>query len=180
MPTWIAFFRGINVGGKNPLRMRDLTAVLKRLDCADIRTYIQSGNVVFQSSEGKADALSRRIASSIARERGFEPVVMVFGEKELAGALSGNPFPKAQSDPKSLHVFFLAAKPKSENVESLKQLKSKNERIVVKDKVLYLHAPDGIGNSKLAAAVERRLGVDATARNWRTAAKMLELAQRDG
>ena len=180
MPTWIAFFRGINVGGNNPLAMRDLTALLKKLNCADIRTYIQSGNVVFLSSEGKADSLSRRITSTVAREHGFEPLVIVLDEKELAKALAGNPFPKAVSDPKSLHLYFLAAKPKPTDVESLKELSTKTERIAVKDRVLYLHTPDGFGKSKLAAAIERRLKVDATARNWHTAAKMLELAQQAG
>ncbi len=180
MPTWIAFLRGVNVLGKNSLPMRDLTAYLKKLNCADIRTYIQSGNVVFQCSEGKPESLSRRITSTIAREKGFEPAVIVLGEKDLAKAVAGNPFPKATVDPKSLHVFFLSAKPKSSNVESLEELRTKTERLAVKDKLLYLHTPDGFGKSKLAAAIERRLGVEATARNWRTVTKMLELAQQAG
>jgi uncharacterized protein (DUF1697 family) len=178
MPTWIAFFRGINVVGNNALPMRELTEYLKKLNCADIRTYIQSGNVIFHSSEGNPDSLAHRISATIAREKGFEPLVMVLDEKELAKAVAGNPFPKAAADPKTLHVFFLSAKPKPANVKSLDELKSKTERCAVKDRLLYLHTPDGFAKSKLAAAIERRLGVDATARNWNTVTKMLELARQ--
>ena len=180
MPTWIAFIRGINVVGNNSLPMRELTGYLQKLNCADIRTYIQSGNVVFHSSEGNPDSLAHRISATIARERGFEPLVMVVDEKELAKAIAGNPFPKAAADAKSLHVFFLSAKPKPANVKSLDQLKTQTERFAVKDKLLYLHTPDGFAKSKLAGAIERRLGVDATARNWRTVTKMLEIAQQAG
>ncbi len=175
MPTWIAFFRGINVGGKNVLPMRELVSLLEQRGCVDIRTYIQSGNVVFQSSESKSESLSRRIASTIARECGFDPAVMILSEKELAVAVSGNPFRKAEADPKSLHLYFLASKPKRSDVSKLNELKSENESFAVKDAVLYLHTPDGFGKSKLAGNVERLLGVAATARNWRTVTKMCEL-----
>jgi uncharacterized protein (DUF1697 family) len=180
MPTWIAFFRGINVGGKSTLPMKELVPLLEERGCTDIRTYIQSGNVVFQSSEAKPEALSRRIASSIARQRGLEVGVVVLSPKQLKKAIAANPFPDAESDPKSLHVYFLADDPGGPYKHAMEKLKADTESFVFKRGVLYLHTPKGFGKSKLAAGVERATGVSATARNWKTVTKVLEMAESAG
>ena len=99
---------------------------------------------------------------------------------DLERAAKDNPFPEAEDNPKSLHLFFLTEPPKKPDLKSLEALKAKSERFTLKGKVLYLHTPDGFGTSKLAARVERLLGVEATARNWRTVTTLLEMATASG
>ena len=112
MATWIALLRGINVGGKNPLPMKSLGSVLEGLGCTDVRTFIQSGNVVFCRPRVSPASFGRQIAVSVKKEHGFEPRVLVLPAAKLEEIVAANPFPNAVSDPKSLHVFFLAKAPK--------------------------------------------------------------------
>jgi len=179
MTTWIAFFRGINVGGNNLLPMKDLTAALVGIGCTDVKTYIQSGNVVFGKSSSKAPQLAKLIVKAVSNSRGFEPRILLLTVGELESAVNSNPFPSAEADPKSLHCFFLAEKPKSPGTDRLNEIKTETESFSLNGKAFYLHAPDGTGHSKLAARAEKLLGVAATARNWRTVSAVLELAKRD-
>lgn len=180
MKTYVALFRGINVGGNNVLPMKELVAVLESIGARNVRTYIQSGNAVFQSEETDASLLSGRIRGAIRKNFGFEPQVLVMEAEELAKALGSNPFPEAESEPKTLHLYFLASVPGKPDLDALESLKGEREHYVLQDSVFYLHAPDGIGRSKLAANAEKLLGVPATARNWRTASRILGMAeQRD-
>jgi uncharacterized protein (DUF1697 family) len=176
MRTYVAFFRGINVGGHNKLPMKDLVAALESVGARDVATYIQSGNAVFRSKETDASLLSGTIRTAIQESHGFEPRVLVLGSEELKSAARSNPFPEAESEPKTLHVYFLAAPPERPDLDALEAIKGHRERCVLGDNVFYLHAPDGIGRSKLAASVEKLLGVPATARNWRTVRKVMEMA----
>lgn len=176
MTIWIALLRGINVGGRNVLKMNELVELLEGAGCSDIRTYLQSGNAVFKSAESSASALGRIVEKALKESRGVEARVLVFGREEFSQAIELNPFPQAQDNPSALHLFFLSGPPKGPDIESLNTLKADSESFVLTDKVFYLHAPDGIGRSKLAARVERLLGVDATARNWRSVTKVSELA----
>lgn len=178
MPTYIALFRGINVGGKNSLPMRDLVAALESLGLSDVKTYIQSGNAVFRAKSRSANKLGREISSAIEANHGFAPQVMVLPVASFRQAIEQNPFPQAQAEPKSLHLYFLDAAPKKPNLDRLAELQAETESFQIIDQVFYLHAPAGIGRSKLAAAVEKALGVGTTARNWRTVEKILELAEQ--
>src|SRR5262252_6805380 len=108
MKTWIALLRGVNVVGARTLLMRDLVAILQRAGLRSVRTYIQSGNVVFESPRGTARTLSLRIGELILKSSGFRPRVMVLTVTGLADAIGANPFPEADADPKSLHLFFLS------------------------------------------------------------------------
>lgn len=178
MPTWIALFRGINVGGKNVLPMKELVRELESLKLKNIRTYIQSGNAVFEGPRTGVATLGERIGKRIEKKRGFKPHVLILSARKLEDAIASNPFPEAEAEPKSLHLYFLDAVPKSPDLDKLNRLKKSSEQFELVDDVLYLHAPDGIGRSKLAAAVEKCLGVAATARNWRTIDRILELTRR--
>lgn len=104
--------------------------------------------------------------------------VLPMGElvDELRSAIERNPFPEAEAEPKTLHLFFLEAPPVTPDTEALTSARSPAERFKIDGRVLYLHAPEGIGRSRLAAQAERHLGVTATARNWRTVTKLSELA----
>ncbi|MGV8083617.1 MAG: DUF1697 domain-containing protein [Coriobacteriia bacterium] len=177
MNTYIAFFRGINVGGKCSLPMKELVAILEGLGARGVKTYIQSGNAVFQSAEKDPAQLSSNIAAEVLKCRGFEPYVLILRLEALKDAIAENPFPEAETDPASLHLGFLASKPANPDLEKLSGLKKDSERFHLTDSVFYLHAPEGVGRSKLAASSEKLLGVTMTDRNWRTVCKVMELAE---
>jgi uncharacterized protein (DUF1697 family) len=175
MATWIALFRGINVGGNNILPMAKLKSDLESLKLKNVRTYIQSGNAVFDSRAKTASSLTKNIARRIEEQHGFRPHLLIFNRKDLLTAIESNPFPKAVSDPKTLHFFFLAEPASDPDMEALDHAKTSTEKYKLTDRVFYLHAPDGIARSKLAAHVEKHLGVVTTARNYRTVDKVLSM-----
>jgi uncharacterized protein (DUF1697 family) len=177
MKTYIALFRGINVGGNNMLPMKELKSALERAACADVRTYVQSGNVVFRSDVPDVKGLAKRLTAAISKSHGFEPHIIILTHAELKNAASGNPFPEANDNPQTVHLFFLAEPPRTPDVKACDALKTSTERFKLKGSVFYLHTPDGFGRSKLAGRAERLLGVPATARNWRTVTTLLEMAQ---
>ncbi len=172
MNTWIALFRGINVGGNNMLPMAKLKHDLESLNCTNIRTYIQSGNVVFDSTARTPSSLAGKIARRIEQQHGFRPQILLLDRQDLLAAIESNPFPGAVSDPKTLHFFFLAEPATDPNINALDNAKKSTEKYQLTDHVFYLYAPDGIGRSKLAANAEKHLGVVTTARNYRTVDKL--------
>jgi uncharacterized protein (DUF1697 family) len=176
MSTWIALLRGVG-GGIRPLPMKDLTAALTKLGLADVRTYIQSGNVVFEATRTTATRLSKQIGECIVENFGFESWVMVLTAKELRLAMAANPYPKADAEPQTLHLFFMAKAPPSPDIAGMNKLKAPSESFTLKDNVLYFYAPKGFGISKLAARIDRLLGIETTARNWRTCTKVLAIAE---
>lgn len=179
MTTYIALFRGINVGGKSTLPMKELVAILEGLGARRVRTYIQSGNAVLESDERDASRLCSRMRSAILERRGFEPHVLLLAPEDLESAIRDNPFPEAEAEPKSLHAGFLAARPEKPDLKGLEGLRCNGERFVLTDRVFYLHAPEGVGRSRLAAGAERLIGVPMTDRNWRTVCKVRELVTAD-
>jgi uncharacterized protein (DUF1697 family) len=176
MNTYIALFRGINVGGKNILPMKGLVAILKALGGEKISTYIQSGNAVFQIKKGNRHTIAEKIGLKIREHYGFEPKVMLLDLADLQEAIENNPF--EITDGKALHFFFLYSLPENPDLESLASLKSNSEEFKLIRNLFYLYAPNGIGRSKLAAKVEQSLGVPATARNWNTVSKLLSMGKR--
>lgn len=179
----VALFRGINVGGNNRLPMSDLSALLEGLGLSEVRTYIQSGNVVLCADDRDAApstgrrALAARIRDAIREAHGFAPHVLLLDADELRAAIRENPFPEAEPSPTSLHLFFLDTEPERPDLVVLDALRADGERFALLARRLYLHAPAGLGGSKLALKVERVLGVPATARNWNTIRRLDELAR---
>jgi uncharacterized protein (DUF1697 family) len=174
--TYIALFRGINVGSHRKLPMSDLRAILEKCGCADVRTYIQSGNAILCAA-GEPKALAKKISGSIAVKFGFEPRVLLLTLRELERAAAANPFAKVEKDPTRMHLFFLAEEPARPDLKGLEALKTGTEKFALKGRVFYMHTPDGFGVSKLATKAEQLLGVDATARNWRTVTTLLEMTK---
>lgn len=172
---WIALLRGVG-GGIRPLSMKDLVKALDGIGLKDVRTYIQSGNVVFSSAKQPA-RLAGEIEACIEKKFGFHSTTFVLSVRDLQRAAKENPFPQADAVPTSLHLFFLAEPAKAAQLDAMNELKVKSEQFVLTKKVFYFYAPDGFGNSKLAAKAGKLLGVDTTARNWRTVGKLLELAK---
>lgn len=177
MKTYIALLRGINVVGKNPLPMKELTSLLEGMGARNARTYIQSGNAVFYYAGRAPAGLAGQLAAGIKRRRGFEPHVLVLTLDDLEKALEGNPFPEGEAEPSTLHLGFLAAVPKAPDTRKLDGLKAARERYHLGGRVFYMHLPDGYGRSKLAAGAEKALGVPMTVRNWRTACEIKNMAR---
>ncbi|MEZ5324434.1 MAG: DUF1697 domain-containing protein [Verrucomicrobiales bacterium] len=175
MQTWVALLRGINVGGRNILPMAKLRSLLESQNCRDVRTYIQSGNVVFRSAAKSRSKLSESLLDAIESEFVFRPGLMLLTAGEFLGAKACSPFSKAVAEPKTLHFFFLESEAKTPDIQSIAELAAPTETFQLTGRVFYLHAPDGIGRSKLAANVERKLGVAATARNYATVEKISEM-----
>jgi len=175
--AYIALFRAINVGGNNPLSMKALVELLEDMGLRNVRTYIQSGNAVFDSDAKDVASLVKSISAAIKKGHGFTPQLIVLRSAELMKAIHSNPYPEAESEPATLHVTFLSAAPKQPDLRALNAVKAANERFTLQGKLFYLHAPDGIGRSKLAALIEKALGVPGTARNWRTIVKLAELSR---
>jgi uncharacterized protein (DUF1697 family) len=178
MKICIALLRGINVGGKNLLPMKELVAMLGDLGAQKVKTYIQSGNVVFVWKGKDTSKLSNQVRAEIKKRRGFDPHILLLELKDFEKVIQQNPFPpEAEADPRALHAGFLAAEPERHDLKTLESLKSDSERFRLVGKVFYLHAPEGVGRSKLAANSERLLGVPMTDRNWRTVLELWKMAQ---
>jgi uncharacterized protein (DUF1697 family) len=176
VPTYVALLRGINVGGNRMVRMSDLREIFAAAGAQDIATYIQSGNVVFTHLERSQPTLAAELEKRIAKAAGFPVTVMLRSAAQLARVIADSPFPEADAD--HLHVAFLSARPPA-NLPPIDARAFAPERCAVVGRDLYLYLPNGMGRSKLAAAVLARptaIGAAGTARNWRTVLKLSELA----
>ena len=171
MDTFIALFRGINVGGNNIIPMKELTSLMSEHGYTDVKTYIQSGNVVFNANH-EPDS---EIGELVERKFGFKPEVLILSRSDLIQAIESNPYSPAEG--KHCHFGFCKSFPKTANITKLRELKTDSEQFCVKGSVFYLHAPDGIGRSKLAAKAEACLGVPVTSRNLNTVNKLSEMLE---
>lgn len=169
--------RGINVGGNNIIKMADLRGILTDAGYANVRTYIQSGNIAFESRKTNASKICQHVQDCIEKSHGFAPKALVMDAESVTDILANNPFPDAEDTPTLLHVCFLAQVPADPNIEALNSLCLDTEFFKITDTAVYLHLPEGIGKSKLAIQLEKHVGVPITARNWRSANKVLDLAR---
>lgn len=178
MQTFIALIRGL--GGEYTFPMKELVKLLEELGLEDVRTYIQSGNAVFRSKRTAVPRLEQRITAAIEERYGFAPRVIILTPQELAAVVAANPYPEAEASPTSLHLTFLADVPASPDLDTLERWRKPSERFTLKGRVFYLHAPEGVGRSKLFARIEKSLGVQGTSRNWRSVRNILALAEQKG
>jgi len=178
--TFIVLLRAVNVLGANSLSTKDFIRVLESMALKNVRTYIQTGNAVFQSSEPDVSRLSEKIKARIKRRLGFAPEVILLRLDEFERAVASNPYPDADGNHKALHLMFLASAPKSSDLTACEKYRSDSEQCSLQGRIFYFWAPNGVGRSKLFARIEKLLGVTGTARNWRTTCKLLELARACG
>lgn len=171
----VAMLRGVNVGGSGVLPMADLRTIATSLGFDNVRTYIQSGNLIFESMSRSTDRVATRLASAIAAATALEPEVIVRTRAELGEVIERSPFRGMCDDDRHLHVTFLIT-PATQAIGEMDLRAYAPEEAVAVDRELYLHLPTGIGRSKLAAALVRRIGPTGTTRNWRTVTKLLHLA----
>lgn len=174
MTSFVILLRGINVGGKNILPMQDFRELLDNLGCAQVATYIQSGNAVCKYS-GETTGLSSKIGAAIENQFGFRPSVLVVSSSDFLKIAAANPYTAQGVEQKFLHVWFLQAPPRQANKARLDDIVANDEKFTLTDTAFYLCAPNGIGRSKLAKDVEKCLGVPSTARNARTVSKIGEM-----
>jgi uncharacterized protein (DUF1697 family) len=177
MPHYVALLRSVNVAGHGRLSMPEVKESFLALGHADVSTYIQTGNVLFQSPSKSTAKLAAGIEQQLEQDFGSSPAVILRTLAELLHVIKTSPFPKQGADPARHHVTFLAEKPNRERLDSFSAPASGRDELVIIDREVYVHTPDGYGNSKLSGAMlERRLGVVSTTRNWNTVTKLGELA----
>lgn len=175
MPTCVALLRGVNVGN-NLLKMERLRALSYEIGLKNVRTYLQSGNLLFEA-DGTASKWAQALEGRLAGETRLPVTVLVRTSSEIAHVRAANPFLKDKGvDPARLHVTFLERAPQKTAVEALAKIKAGPDRFRWLGSEIYLHCPDGYGRSKLSnTAVERVLGVRATTRNWNTVTKLCSM-----
>lgn len=174
----VALLRGINVGGKHSLPMKELAAMFVAEGCGHVRTYIQSGNVVFTPSAGSYAGLEQRIGRKIAERFGFTCPVILRTARELSETVSGNPFLKSGADLKAIYVYFLADVPSKESLHGLDPARSSPDEYIVRGRDIYAYLVTGAARTKLTNTYfDSKLKTVSTARNWRTVLTLLEMLQ---
>jgi uncharacterized protein (DUF1697 family) len=179
MPIYISMLRGINVGGHKRIKMDDLRKSFEALGLEQVQTYIQSGNVVFETGKLSTSALSQRIEKQILRDFRFSASVISRTAYEMNNAISNNPFLKAREiDPQKLHVTFLSDVPASAALKKLTDLTAAPDQCRSLDREIYFYLPNGVSQSVLMKSpVDRILSVVTTTRNWRTVNQLLQMCE---
>ncbi|MFV0391443.1 MAG: DUF1697 domain-containing protein [Paludibacteraceae bacterium] len=172
-----AILRGINVGGKRKIRMTDLKLLCEELGLKNVETYIQSGNLLFNSDK-RSFELENDLTKAIAEKFGFDVPVIVRTEKELEVSINKNPFFVENMDTGQLHLTFLKEIPNSENIEKIRTYNYEPDKFEIDDKDVFVFCAGKYHESKLTNIFfEKQLAVDATTRNWKTILKLSELCK---
>jgi uncharacterized protein (DUF1697 family) len=176
--SYVALLRGVNVGGKNRLPMKDLASIFEEAGCSDVRTYIQSGNVVFEARATTAERLPALVSGLIVERFGFRAPVILRTVGELERILRENPLVSPSTEAEALHVMFLAEAPRASAVSGLDAKRSPPDTFAVVGREIYLCCPNGLARTKLTNQYfDTRLATVSTTRNWRTVSKLAELAE---
>lgn len=175
MPVYVAMLRGINVGG-NPLKMEWLRSACDEIGFGEVRTYLQSGNVVFSSKLGAA-AVAKTLKAKIDGHTRLPVPVVVRTAAEMQAIVEGNPFLKQKgADVTKLHVTFLGEVPVKPDTAKLDKLAGTRDEYRLSKREVYLHCPVNYGETKLSnTAIEKILG-SATTRNWNSVTALAAMA----
>jgi len=174
---YISLLRGINVGGRNKIKMADLKEVYKALAYEEVITYIQSGNVIFKTKKTAEAKLEKSIKEAIKKTFGLEIPVLVISKKELEALAQANPYKDRKLEPKYIHFTILASPPDQEKIDLVNAIEFPGEEFTVTDRVAYLCLPNGYGRTKLHNNFfESKLKVKATSRNLKSILKLIELS----
>jgi uncharacterized protein (DUF1697 family) len=179
MAVIICMLRGVNLAGKRKIKMDALKALYESLGLRDVKTLLQSGNVVFRTERRDMVALTKKIESAIERKFGFHSDVILRTSSELRDVIARNPFAKrAGIDASRLLVSFLVSDPGAEARENVMRIKAEPEELRIDGREVYIYFPNGMARPKLSMAlVERTLKTSWTGRNWNTVRKLLEMAE---
>jgi uncharacterized protein (DUF1697 family) len=182
MPVIISMLRGVNVGGHNLIKMDGLRALYGSLKLRHPQTYLQSGNVVFQTEATDLAKLARKIEDAIERQFAFRPAVILRTVSELRDVIARNPFEKRSGiDPARLLVAFLAADPAPEARDRLLAIECQPDELRFSGREIYVYFPNGQGRPKLKwPHVDKAVKLPYTGRNWNSVTKLLEIADGIG
>jgi len=177
MTTRVSLLRGINVGGNKKIKMAELKALYESLGFTDVKTLLQSGNVVFKGANADTDPIGQQIEASIRKQFGFESKIIMRSADEWRMVVARHPFSAEQlAEPGKILVTFLQSEPDDESLATLQATHNGPEVIHSSGQELYIFYPEGMGRSKLDNGfIERKLGCVATGRNWNTVNKILGL-----
>lgn len=179
--TYISILRGINVSGQKLIKMDALRQLYEKQGFENVRSYVQSGNVVFTAGEAPENALAQQLSEGISTTFGFDVPVIVLSTESLSTIIDQSPFFSRENiDPAFLHVTFLASRPRYDaiDVSVITSKKQGGEEILFGDKAVYLYCPHGYGKTKLTNnLLESKLRVGATTRNWKTTNELLRMAK---
>jgi uncharacterized protein (DUF1697 family) len=175
---YLALLRGINVGGKNKLPMKDLAEMFLKAGCTDARTFIQSGNVLFNAPAKVAMQIAGVLPGQIEKRFGHRPPIVIRTAEQLAVVAASNPFLQAGAEEDMVHVLFLADTPDAVRVKELDGARSTPDAFSVRGAEVYLHLPNGAARTKLTNAYfDSQLATVSTGRNWRTVTALLKMMQ---
>lgn len=178
MPTHIALLRGINVSGQKIIKMEALRKLMVLAGFENVSTYIQSGNVIFDSPQTSKKVLSEQITKMILAHYGFDVSVIMINPQDLEKAIAENPFLANEADLKQLYVTFLSENPTAENIAKFRTFDVGRDLAEFADHIIYLKYADSAAHTKLSnALLENKLKVRATTRNWNTTLKLLALLE---
>lgn len=176
---YVALLRGINVGGKNKLAMKDLALIVAATGCDSVETFIQSGNVVFGATPKVAKSAAKLIEEGIRQRFDLAVPVVVRSVEQLNLAARANPFLNSGGSEEFCHLMFLADQPDPGLVRQLDPDRSPPDRFIVRGNDIYLYLPNGSARTKLSNAYfDSKLKTVSTGRNWRTVCKLVELVSR--
>lgn len=180
MKTYISILRGINVSGHKIIKMEALRTSYENMGFSNVKTYVQSGNVIFSYEDIEINKLEEQIFQQIKKDFGFDVPIIVLSVEKLEEIIKGNPFLKDKSKEESfMHVTFLASKSETNNFDAIEEKKQDNEDIVFSNYAVYLYCPNGYGNTKLNNNfIETKLKVRATTRNWKTTNELFQIAKQ--
>ena len=178
LKTFVVLLRGINVGGKNAIKMKRLQESFEGLGLKNVRTYVQSGNVIFMAPKISREVLSQTIREKILADFKAAVSVIMISLEELNDAIKNNPFLLEMGiDASKLHITFLSDNPKKDAIRELEAKSTKPDKFRYIEKRIYLYCPKGYGRTKLSNnAIEKMLSVTATTRNWKTVNEIYRIA----
>ncbi len=172
---YVALLRGINVGGRNSLPMKDLIALFEKAGASEVKNYIQSGNIVFSATASGAKKIGAAVEAAISKKFGFSSPVIIRSATDLAAIVARNPFAK-KGDANAWQITFLSETPSAALTQALDAKRSPTDSFAVSGSEIFLHCPNGYGNSKLTNAYfDSKLKSVSTVRNWRTLLKLIEM-----
>lgn len=178
MMILVSLLRGVNVAGHNILKMSELAELYESLGFENVRTYLQSGNVVFSHAGKETATVTLKIEKALKQRLSLDVIVFTRTSDELRNVIARRPFAKENLG--KLHVTFLRTKPVNLPMDKLNALRDRYERFAIKDREVYLFLPNGIGRSKLSNNfLEKVLGVPATTRNWNTVTALVDMATQN-
>jgi uncharacterized protein (DUF1697 family) len=178
MNTYVALLRGINVSGQRMINMKELKALFQKAGYENVMTYIQSGNIVFGSEEKNTKTIAKNIGDMIQNHYAFEVPVMVLSKENISDILDQNPYFDGKKDITKLHVTLLDDTPDAKLLASTRDEKYQSDEFTIDEKIIYLYCPDGYGMTKFSTMFfEKKLGVTATTRNWKTLEALQKLVK---